>query len=158
MSSTNPSPDHRQTLIPYLRVRGAASALEFYKKAFGAVEIIRVYVPGSETIMHASIRIGNSMLMLSDEFPQWKSFSPLSLNGTGSLVHINVDDVDKAFAQAVAAGAKVTMPVANMFWGDRYGKLIDPYGHEWSMATHVEEVSAEEMQQRAVTMFPKPQA
>jgi PhnB protein len=115
-----------------------------YKKAFGAVELSRV-PDGDGRLMHASIRIGDSVIMLNDEMPEWGSVGPLTLKGSPVTIHLYVDNVDAAFAQAVNAGAKVTMPLDDMFWGDRYGKLDDPFGHHWSLATHVRDVSPEEM-------------
>jgi uncharacterized glyoxalase superfamily protein PhnB len=145
--AAKPIPDGYHTLTPCLRVRDGAKAIEFYKQAFGAVETFRMPGPGG-AIMHAEIRIGDSILMLSDEFKQWNALSPQSLGGTGSSVHIYVNDADAAFARATAAGATVTMPLQDMFWGDRFGKLVDPFGHEWSIATHTEDLSPDEIEQR----------
>ncbi|HEX3738236.1 MAG TPA: VOC family protein [Terriglobales bacterium] len=133
------------TLTPHLVVRNAAQALEFYKKALGA-EVLHVAEMPDGRIMHASLRIGDSMLMLNDEMPEHGALSPLSQNGTGVTIHIYTDDVDAAFNRAVSAGADVKMPLMDQFWGDRYGIVTDPYGHQWSMATHVKDVSPEEMQ------------
>ena len=134
------------SVTPHLVCAGAADAIEFYKKAFNATELGRL--AGSQgKLMHAMIRIGNSPVMLVDEFPEWGSFGPKSLKGSPVTIHLYVEDVDSVVARAVAAGAKVTMPVADMFWGDRYGKLEDPFGHQWSVATHLRDVSEEEMQQ-----------
>ena len=134
------------SVTPHLVCAGAADAIEFYKKAFNAIELGRL--AGSQgKLMHAMIRIGNSPVMLVDEFPEWGSFGPKSLKGSPVTIHLYVEDVDSVVARAVAAGAKVTMPVADMFWGDRYGKLEDPFGHQWSVATHLRDVSEEEMQQ-----------
>ena len=143
-----PIPDGYHTATPYLRCRGAEKAIEFYKKAFGAEEIVRMPGPDGK-VMHAEIRIGDSMIMLGEENLTWHMPSPTSLGGSGSGVHLYVPDADAAFARAVAAGAKVAMPLENAFWGDRYGKLIDPFGHEWSIGTHVEDVPPEEMPRRA---------
>lgn len=134
----------RQTIIPHLVCAGAADAIEFYKKAFGAVEITRLPGPDGK-LMHASLSIGKGMIMLTDEAPQWKSFSPKSLNGTPVTIHIYVDDVDAAIEQAAKAGAKVIMPAADMFWGDRYGQIVDPFGHKWSLATHQRDMTADEI-------------
>ena len=132
------------SITPHLICAGAADAIEFYKKAFGAVELSRM--PGADgRLMHASIRIGDSVVMLVDEMPNWQSFGPLALKGSPVTIHLYVADVDAAFAQAVNAGARVTMPLDDMFWGDRYGKLDDPFGHHWSLATHVRDVSPDEM-------------
>jgi PhnB protein len=144
--SVKPIPEGMHTVTPHLICAGAAEAIEFYKQAFGAVELSRM--PGSDgKLMHASIRIGDSVIMLNDEMPDWGSFGPKHLKGSPVTIHLYVENVDTAFEQAVRAGAKVTMPLDNMFWGDRYGTLEDPFGHRWSIATHVRDVSPEEMQQ-----------
>jgi len=146
MPAAKPIPNDMHSVTPHLVCAGAADAIEFYKKAFNATELGRL--AGSQgKLMHAMIRIGNSPVMLVDEFPEWGSFGPKSLKGSPVTIHLYVEDVDSVVARAVAAGAKVTMPVADMFWGDRYGKLEDPFGHQWSVATHLRDVSEEEMQQ-----------
>jgi uncharacterized glyoxalase superfamily protein PhnB len=133
------------SVTPHLVCAGAAQAIEFYKKAFGATEEGRMPGPDGK-LMHAMIRIGDSAIMLADEMPEWGSLGPKALKGSPVTIHLYVDDAD-AFAQrAVAAGAKITMPVADQFWGDRYGKLEDPFGHHWSVGTHVRDVSPDEMQ------------
>ena len=141
-------------IIPHLVVRNATSALEFYKKAFGA-EINSVHkTPDGSRVMHAELTIGPSRLMLADEFPGMGSPSPEGLGGSPVILNLDVEqDVDSLFNQAVAAGAKVTMPLANQFWGDRYGQLKDPFGHSWALGAHVEDVSPEEMQRRANAIF-----
>jgi PhnB protein len=144
-SSVNPIPEGFHTVTPHLICAGAAEAIEFYKKAFGAVELSRMPGPDGK-IMHASIRIGDSIIMLNEEMPQWESFGPKHFKGSPVRIHLYVENADAAFEQAVRAGAKVTMPLDDMFWGDRYGKLEDPFGHHWSIGTHVREVSPEEMQ------------
>jgi uncharacterized glyoxalase superfamily protein PhnB len=137
-------PEGYHTLTPYMTVRDAARAIEFYKQAFGAVE--RGVMKGPDgKIMHAELRIGDSICMLADEFPEYGSLSPLSTGGSGMGLHIYVEDVDSAFDRAIKAGASVEMPVSDMFWGDRYGKLADPFGHKWSIATHKADLSMEEM-------------
>jgi PhnB protein len=139
-----PIPDGYHTLTPFLTVRDAARAIEFYKQAFGAVE--RGVMKGPDgKVMHAELMIGDSIIMLSDEFPEYGAVSPLSIGGSGLGLHIYVDGVDAAFDRAVKAGAQVEMPVMDQFWGDRYGKLKDPFGHKWSIATHTKDLSAEEM-------------
>ena len=143
-----PIPDGFRSLTPYLRCRNVAAAIEFYKAAFGAEERFRLPAPDG-SIMHAEIQIGDSIVMLGEECKDWNMPSPLSLGGTGSGLHIYVADVDQAWDRAVKAGAKVTMPLMNAFWGDRYGKLVDPFGHEWSLATHVEDVPPEDLPRRA---------
>jgi PhnB protein len=147
-SKVQPIPSGMHTVTPHLICAGAAGAIEFYKKAFNAVEVGRM--PGPEgKLMHAHIRIGDSAVLLVDEMPEWGAFSPRSLKGSPVTIHLYVEDVDAFTQRAVAAGAKVTMPLEDMFWGDRYGKLEDPFGHHWSVATHVRDVSPEEMQQAA---------
>jgi uncharacterized glyoxalase superfamily protein PhnB len=133
------------TLTPHLVCADAAAAIEFYKQAFGAEEIMRLPMPDGK-LGHAMLRIGDSMLMLADEFPEWDSLSPASLHGSPVTIHLSVPDVDQRFARAVEAGASVRMEPADMFWGDRYGVLVDPFGHHWALATHVREVPVEEMQ------------
>ncbi len=146
MSKVKPIPEGMRSVTPHLVCAGAADAIEFYKKAFGAVEQTRL--PGSQgRLMHAAIRIGDSTVMLADEMPEWGSLGPKSLKGSPVTIHLYVDDADAFVARAVKAGAKVTMPVDDMFWGDRYGKIEDPFGHHWSIGTHVRDVGPEEMQQ-----------
>jgi uncharacterized glyoxalase superfamily protein PhnB len=141
-----PVPEGMHSVTPHLICAGAANAIEFYKKAFGAVETARMPAPDGR-IMHAMIRIGDSPVMLVDEMPEWGALSPKSLKGSPVTLHLYVEDVDAFAARAVKAGAKVTMPIEDQFWGDRYGKLEDPFGHHWSVATHVRDVSPDEMQQ-----------
>jgi len=136
------------TVTPYLVCNGAADAIAFYKKAFGAQEIMRMPGPDGR-LMHAEIKIGDSHVMIGDEAPQMGATSPATLKGTTVHLFIYSQNVDKAFAQATAAGATVEMPPMDMFWGDRYCKLADPYGHKWSMATHIEDVSPKEMARRS---------
>ncbi|MGQ0594326.1 MAG: VOC family protein [Gammaproteobacteria bacterium] len=143
-----PIPDGMHTVTPDLICAGAADAIEFYKKAFDAVEVCRVPGPQGK-LMHALIRMGDSVVMLGDEFPDWGSFGPKALKGSPVTIHLQVEDVDAVFERAVGAGAKVKMPLEDMFWGDRYGKLEDPFGHHWSVATHIRDVSPEEIQQAA---------
>jgi uncharacterized glyoxalase superfamily protein PhnB len=145
-SQVKPIPDGMHSLTPHIVCADAAQAIEFYKNAFGATEITRLPGPGGK-LMHASVRIGDSVLMLVDEAPEWKMFGPKSLGGSPVTIHLYVDDVDAMVARAVKAGATVTMPVQDQFWGDRYGALEDPFGHKWSVATHVHDVTHEEMQQ-----------
>lgn len=150
MSKTqvNPIPEGMHTVTPHLVCAGAADAIEFYKKAFNAVEIGRTAGPQGK-LLHGLIRIGDSKVMLVDEFPDWGSFGPKSLKGSPVTMHLYVEDVDAFVAHAAAAGTKITMPLQDMFWGERYCKLEDPFGHHWSVATHVRDVSPEEMQQAA---------
>jgi PhnB protein len=144
-------PDGMHSLIPHLVCAGAADAIAFYKQAFGAVELSRLPGPGGK-LMHASMRIGDAVFMLNDENPAWGALGPKTLKGTPVTIHFYVEDVDAAARRAVAAGAKVVMEVADMFWGDRYGVFEDPFGHRWSIATHQRDVSAEEMQQAMQAM------
>jgi uncharacterized glyoxalase superfamily protein PhnB len=140
-----------QTVIPHLVCAGAADAIEFYKKAFGAIEMMRL--PGKDgKLMHAAVQIRGAMVMLVDEMPEWGALSPKSLNGTPVTIHLYVDDVDRFFARAVKAGATAKMPPADMFWGDRYGVLVDPFGHSWSVATPQREVTAEELREAVKSM------
>jgi uncharacterized glyoxalase superfamily protein PhnB len=139
-------PEGMHALTPHLVCAGAADAIEFYKKAFNAVELVRL--PGPQgRLMHASLRIGDSTLMLVDEMPEHGALGPKALKGSPVTIHLYVENADATVEQAVAAGAKVTMPLADMFWGDRYGQLEDPFGHRWSVATHKRDVTPEEMQE-----------
>lgn len=140
-----PVPEGMHTVTPHLVCAGAADAITFYRQAFGAVELGRLPGPQGK-LMHAMLRIGDSAVMLVDEFPDYGSFGPKSLKGSPVTIHLYVEDVDATVKRAVAAGAKITMPVDDMFWGDRYGKIEDPFGHHWSVATHIRDVSPEEMQ------------
>jgi uncharacterized glyoxalase superfamily protein PhnB len=141
----SPIPPGCHTVTPHLIVRNAAQAIDFYRRAFGAKEIHRVPGPGGK-LMHAQIQIVDSPIFLAEEMPEWGSRSPLSLGGSGTTIHLYVEDADAVFEQAVAAGAQVKMPLADQFWGDRFGKLSDPYGHDWSVATHIKDLSPAEMQ------------
>ena len=142
--SVKPIPDGYHSITPYLTVRDASRAIEFYKQAFGAKE--RGVMKGPDgKVMHAELMIGDSIIMLGDEFPEYGALSPQSTGGAGMGLHIYVDGVDAAFDRAVKAGAEVEMPVMDQFWGDRYGKLKDPFGHKWSIATHTKDMSADEM-------------
>ncbi len=142
-----PIPEGFHTVTPHLIIKGAAKAVEFYKKAFGAEEIMCMPGPGG-SVMHAEIKIGNSIIFLADEFPDWGCLSPATLNGSPVTIHLYVEDCDAAFNKATQAGAEALMPPSDMFWGDRYGKLKDPFGHQWSIATHTEDVSPEECAKR----------
>ena len=151
MTQVKPVQDGMHTVTPHLVCAGAADAIEFYKKAFGAVEMIRVPTPQGK-LMHAAIGIGDSTVLLVDEMPEWGAFGPKSLKGSSVTIHLAVENVDALFEKAVAAGAIVKMPLADMFWGDRYGVVEDPFGHKWSMATHVRDVGPEELQEAAKKM------
>ena len=144
-------PEGYHAVTPYLSVKGAAGAIEFYKKAFGAKEVMRMPGPGG-TIGHAEIQIGNSRIMLADEYPDMNFRSPQSFGGSPVHIHLYVGDVDKVATQAMAAGAKLLRPVADQFYGDRSGTLEDPFGHVWHVATHKEDISLQEMKKRAAAM------
>lgn len=152
-SETKPQPIPKgyHSITPYLILKGAAQGIEFYKKAFGATECMRM--PGTDgRIGHAELKFGDSVVMMADESPQMNARSPLTLSGTPVSILLYVTDVDATVKKAVAAGAQLTSPVENKFYGDRMGTLTDPYGHIWHVATHVEDVSPEEMSKRMATM------
>ncbi|MGF6242294.1 PhnB protein [Paraburkholderia sp. GAS38] len=143
--AVKPIPEGMHSLTPHLICAGAAAAIQFYSDAFGAVEQFRL--PGPEgKLMHACVKIGDSMLMLVDEMAGCSMLGPRALKGSPVAIHLYVPNVDAVVAQAVAAGARITMPAANMFWGDRFAQLEDPFGHRWSVATHQRDVPMEEMQ------------
>jgi PhnB protein len=150
-AAVKPIPDGMHSLTPYLICANAADAIKFYAKAFNAVEQFSMPGPGGK-VMHACLKIGDSMLMLTDEWPDHNTLGPNSLKGTPVMIHHYVEDVDASFKQAVDAGATVVMPVADMFWGDRYGQLKDPFGHSWSLATHKRDLSPEEIQKNMQAM------
>lgn len=152
MSKVKPIPEGMNTVIPHLVCKGAAKAIDFYKRAFGAEEQMKLTTPDGERLLHACLRIGNSAVMLADEFPDWGSVGPETLNGTPVVIHLYVEDADAVFKRAVETGATVRMPLEDMFWGDRYGQLRDPFGHVWSIGTHIRDVSLEEMEQAAKAM------
>jgi PhnB protein len=141
-------PDGYHSVTPYLIITGAGEAIDYYKKAFGATELLRMPAPGGK-IGHAEIKIGDSPIMLADEMPEMGYKSPQTLGGTPISIMIYVADVDAVFDRAVAAGGKIQRPVKDQFYGDRSGTLEDPFGHVWHVATHTEDVSAEEMERRA---------
>ena len=139
-------PQHMHTITPHLVVKNTGEAIDFYKNAFGAIEHYRFPMPDG-TIMHAEVQIGDSVFFMNDEMMGAKA--PQSLGGSAVTVHLQVEDVDALWNQAVSAGCQVMMPLADQFWGDRYGMLVDPFGHNWSMASHIEDVPPEEMGKRA---------
>jgi PhnB protein len=146
-------PEGYHTATPYLVIRGAARAIDFYKKAFGAIERGRMPGPGG-LLMHAEVKIGDSIVMMCDEMPEMTRWvSPDALKGTTAAIHLYVEDADALFARAVAAGAKVSMPLMDAFWGDRFGKLTDPFGHEWTIATHQHDYTPEEQRKNAEAFF-----
>ncbi len=144
----SPIPEGYHSVTPYLILKDAAAAIEFYKKAFDAVELLRMEAPGGK-IGHAEIKIGDSPVMLADEFPDMGYKGPESLGGTSVSLMVYVDDVDKSYPRAIAAGGKEMRPLQNQFYGDRSGTLIDPFGHVWTISTHVEDLSEEEVAKRA---------
>ncbi|MFZ2854392.1 MAG: VOC family protein [Rhodocyclaceae bacterium] len=154
MNPVQAIPPGMTSITPHLVCRDAAAAIAYYAKAFGAVEVARL--PGSDgRLMHALIRIGDASLMLIDEFPEQGCVSPLTLKGSPVTLHHYVEDVDATVARAVEAGGRITMPVADMFWGDRYGRLEDPFGHQWSVATHMRDLSPEETAAAMAKACPK---
>ena len=148
---TKPIPDGYHSVTPYLIIKGAAQALDFYRRAFGATELMRIAAPGGQ-VGHAEILLGDSHIMLADECPQMNALSPLTLGGSPVMLHLYVPDVDAMFSQAIAAGAQVEQPIDNKFYGDRSGSVLDPFGHRWTLSTHVEDVSPEEIGRRMAAM------
>ena len=147
----NPIPAGYHSVTPYLIIKGAARALDFYQRAFGATELMRIPGPG-DAVMHAEILLGDSHIMLADECPQMNALSPQTLGGSAVLLHLYVPDADAMFAQAIAAGETVEQPMENKFYGDRSGSVLDPFGHRWTLSTHVEDVSPEEIGRRLAAM------
>ena len=145
-------PEGYHTATPYLTIRNAAQALDFYKRAFGATEVMRMTSPDGK-VGHAEIRIGDSAIMLSDEFPDMDAHSPQMIGGSPVMIHLYVEDADALVKRAVEAGATLQRPVEDQFYGDRGGKLADPFGHVWWIATHVEDVPPQEIEKRAAAMF-----
>lgn len=148
MNQSSAVPAGMHAVTPHLVCAGAADAIDFYKKAFNASELARLAGPDGK-LMHGLIMIGDSAVMLADEYPEWNSLGPNARKGTSVTLHLYVADADAQFEQAVNAGCTVHMPLADMFWGDRYGIVQDPFGHLWSIATHVRDVSAEEIRAAA---------
>jgi uncharacterized glyoxalase superfamily protein PhnB len=152
-AAVQPIPDGYHTITAAITVRGAAAAIAFYEAAFGAREVGRYPAPDGQRLWHAEVQIGDSRLMLTDEFPEMGTSSgPLALGGTPVTLHPYVPDIDALCASAVVAGATLDGAIENTFWGDRYARLIDPFGHRWSVATHIEDISAEEQQRRAAAL------
>lgn len=143
-----PVPEGYHTLTAYLAVDDAAAAIDFYGRAFGAKERVRMAGPG-DSVMHAELEIGDSLLMLSDPFPQASTKPPKELGGTSASIFMYVEDIDSMYKQAIEAGASSLMEPDDMFWGDRFGSVQDPFGHSWTIATHIEDVSPEEMEKRS---------
>lgn len=152
----SPIPAGQPAVTPQLTVKGAAQALDFYKRAFGARETMRMATPDGRTVMHAEIRIGNARVFVADEVPDAGPRAPQSLGGTTASLYVYVRDVDATHQRAVAAGATAIMPVTDMFWGDRFGTVRDPFGHEWGLATHKEDLTPRETARRAKAFFAQP--
>ncbi len=150
MANVKPIPEGSHTLTAGLVIKGAQKAIDYYKSVFGAQVLGVSYMPDGKSVMHAELKIGDTKIYLGDEMPEMGALSPQSLGGSPVSLNLYVDDCDTVFNRAVTAGAKPGMPPADMFWGDRYGKLTDPFGHQWGIATHIEDVSKEEMDRRAV--------
>ncbi|HKA08751.1 MAG TPA: VOC family protein [Gemmataceae bacterium] len=147
-------PDGYHRVTPHLTVKNAAAMIEFYKKAFGAVEKGRAPGPDGKTIMHAAIQIGDSIVFLNDEFPEMGAFAPVTTKaGSTVTIHLYVDDADKQFQQALAAGCEVVMPLGDQFWGDRYGMVKDPSGHTWSIGSHMEDLTPDQIKERMGKAF-----
>nr|WP_314544124.1 VOC family protein [uncultured Massilia sp.] len=153
MQQARPIPEGFHTVTPHLVCEGAAEALAFYARAFGAVEVGRMAGPDGK-IMHAEMRIGDSRIMLADDFPDYGSRGPKALGGSAVAIHLYVPDADAAWEQAIGAGATPVMPLEDAFWGDRYGQVMDPFGHRWSIATHQRDLSLEQIEEAMKTMMP----
>lgn len=155
--AVKPIPEGYHTITPFLTVRGADRAIDFYRRAFGAEELGRMHGPDGKTVMHAELKIGNSRFFLCDEVPGMDCRSPETLGGSPTGIYLYVRDVDAAFRRAVDAGANVKRPLEDMFWGDRTGSVLDPFGYTWDLATRREEVSPEEMKRRGEEFFKRMQ-
>jgi PhnB protein len=156
MANVKPIPEGMNSLTPHITVKNAKEAIKFYTDAFGAKEMSRALTPDGR-IMHASLRIGGGHLFLNDEFPEMKGCNaPVVAGQAPFVINIYVENADQTFDRAVKAGAKAKMPVSNMFWGDRYGQVIDPFGYHWSIAQHIEDVTPEDMKKRSAEMFAQP--
>ncbi len=156
-TKVKPIPDGYHSATPYLFVRGAAKAIEFYKQALGARELMRMAMPDGR-VGHAEIKVGDSVIMLADEFPEMNALSPQALGGSPVMMHLYVEDVDKVFGQAIEAGAKVERPLKDEFYGDRSGGVVDPFGHRWYIATHIEDIEPEELKKRIAAVQAASQA
>jgi PhnB protein len=154
-NKVKPIPDGYHAVTPYLFIKGAGRAIEFYKKVFGAKERLRMQMPGGDAVAHAELEFGNSVVMLADECPAMEAKSPQAIGGSPVMIHLYVDDVDTVFKRAVDAGAKVLQPLEDKFYGDRSGSITDPFGHLWGIATHKEDVAPDEISRRAAAMFEK---
>jgi len=152
-NKVKPIPEGYHAVTPYLFIKGAGRAMEFYKNVFGAKERLKMQMPGSDAVAHAELTVGDSVIMLGDECPEMHARGPEALGGSPVMIHLYVDDVDGVFKRAVAAGAKVLQPVEDKFYGDRSGTISDPFGHLWGLATHKEDVPPDEINRRAAAMF-----
>ena len=152
--SVKPIPDGYHSVTPYLIIKGAADAIEFYKRVFGATELMRVPGPGG-AVMHAEIKIGDSIIMLADEFPDMDALSPKTIGGSPVGLMLYLPNVDEVFHRAIAVGAKELRPLQSQFYGDRSGTVEDPFGHKWTISTHVEDVTLEEIERRMAAMKPE---
>jgi uncharacterized glyoxalase superfamily protein PhnB len=155
---TKPIPEGFHTLTPHIIVKDVGAAIDWYGKAFGAEETFRMSAPDGKSVLHAEMKIGDCVLMLGQESAEWKKKGPKSLGGTPVTLHLYVEDVDAAFKRATDAGAEIGMPVADTFWGDRYGPVADPDGHHWSIATHIADPTPEEMQKAMMEAFAQKQS
>lgn len=153
MAKVNPVPKGFQTLTPNLTVRDSIAAIKFYKRVFKATQTVLMRGPDGKSVVHAELRIGNSVIMLNDENPHWNNLSPETLKGSGSSVFVYLPDVDATFKRAVAAGAKPVMPPEDMFWGDRMGKFTDPSGHVWAVATHIKDMTPAQIKKAGAQFF-----
>jgi PhnB protein len=153
-NKVKPIPDGYSVVTPYLIIKGAAAAVDYYKKAFGAVETVRMSQPDGR-VGHAEVKIGDAVVMLADEFPEMNIVSPVTLGNTPVGLLLYVEDADATFAKTVALGAQVEKPMADQFYGDRTGTIKDPFGHKWTIATHKEDVTPEEMKRRMAAMSKK---
>ena len=151
--AVKPIPDGFRTVQPHLIVSDAAKAMDFYVKAFGAEDLLRVPGPDGKSVMHGELKIGDSMVMIAQEHPEMGTKSPASIGGTGVFISLYVEDCDAATQRAVDAGCTVTVPMQDMFWGDRYGSVTDPFGHIWEVSTHKEDLTGEEIAQRMMKEF-----
>ena len=157
MSTASPIPQGFHSVTPHLIIKNAGAAMDFYTRAFGAIELCRFGMPGSDLIAHGLLKLGDSLVMVTDEFPPEMScpgvFSPTTSNGTTVTIHIYSEDVDALYRQALDAGCESVMEPMDAFWGDRYGQVCDPYGHQWALATHVRDMSGEEIAEAAAQEF-----
>lgn len=153
--AVSPVPPGQHTVTPHLVLRDTAKAIDFYKKAFGMTEVMRMSGPEGRGVVHAELKIGDSLIYLADEWPGAETAAPEKFGGTTVTISLYVPECDKLFNQAVAAGCKAAMPPVDMFWGDRFAKVVDPFGHSWTIATHIEDVPPAEMERRGKEFMAK---